>query len=70
MSDTIPLRPCPWCGPAHQHRVVALLDRFDGGHIAYVHCERCGAGGPSEYHETEAVALREACNAWNGLAAV
>lgn len=68
MTDTIALRPCPWCGPVYQSRLVALSDRFDGGYVAHIHCERCGAGGPSQYDESEEDAIRYACNAWNGRA--
>lgn len=65
MTDTIPLRPCPWCGTEERQGLVALCERFDPVHIAYIHCEKCGARGPSEYHDNEAAALRDACNAWN-----
>lgn len=61
MSDA-PLKPCPFC---FRSATVELWDTFDAGHIAYLHCESCGARGPSFYskrgHED---ALRMAREAW------
>lgn len=58
------LKRCPFCG-AGKH--VELWDRFDGGYIAHVHCESCGADGPSIYSEFSAdVALKRARWSWNG----
>ena len=55
-------RPCPFCG---EHRAVELWDLFDAGHIAHLHCEKCGADGPSIYSEKGASdAIRRSRQAW------
>ena len=59
-----PLKPCPFCGA---QRAVELWSDFDAGHVAYIHCEGCGADGPSIYGEHGAdVATQRARWAWNG----
>ena len=61
------LRPCPFCA---RKEPIDLWDRFDAGHIAHLHCEKCGADGPSIYSETSADdAIRRARFAWNRRAA-
>lgn len=61
MSD---LKPCPFCGTAGE-RLIDLWDKFDAGHIAHVHCEKCGADGPSIYSEQDAdTAIKRARWAW------
>ena len=66
MNDAA-LEPCPFCGA---RRTVELWDRFDAGHIAYLHCEGCGANGPSVYSESGAeAALVGARKGWNGRCA-
>jgi Lar family restriction alleviation protein len=40
------MKPCPFCGYLQP---IELFDVFDAGHIAHLHCERCGADGPSVY---------------------
>ena len=57
-------KPCPFCGAS---RTVELWSRFDAGHIAHLHCEGCGANGPSLYSEHSAeVAIKLARYSWNG----
>ena len=64
-----PLKPCPWCLAEGDDRLFELWDRFDAGHIAHIHCTRCGAHGPSIYSEYGAdVAIKRARFAWNGRA--
>ena len=59
------LRPCPWCRASGAF-LMDLWDTFDAGHIAHVHCSRCGAFGPSVYGEKGAPgAVRHARNLWN-----
>ena len=41
MSDD--LKPCPFCLTDGDERLIELLDTFDAGHIAHVHCTHCGA---------------------------
>ena len=58
------LKPCPFCGAS---RHVELWDAFDSGTIAHVHCEKCGADGPSIYSDYNAeTAIKRARWAWNG----
>jgi len=60
-----PLRPCPWCR-AHGVALMELWDTFDAGHIAHVHCSRCGAFGPSVYGERGVkAACEDASKKWN-----
>jgi hypothetical protein len=59
------MKPCPWCGTCGQS-LFELWDAFDGGYIAYVHCSRCGANGPSCYSEPRAdEAIAQAWRRWN-----
>lgn len=61
-TDT--LKPCPFCGAS---RTVELWVNFDAGHIAHIHCEGCGADGPSIYSEHGAqTAIKRARFGWNG----
>ncbi len=61
----VPLKPCPWCRTSGA-LLMDLWDTFDAGHIAHVHCSRCGAFGPSVYGEKGAPgAIRHARNLWN-----
>jgi hypothetical protein len=57
--------PCPFCNST---QLAELSDRFDGGRLAWVHCETCGADGPSIYadsREPEIHALEgKAMHAW------
>jgi len=67
MSTDKELLPCPFCGKS---RAIDLWDRFDAGHIAHMHCEGCGADGPSIYSERGADdAIRSARIGWNTRAA-
>lgn len=66
MSD--PLKPCPFCGNDDGDRLVELWEPFDDGHVAHVHCEKCGAGGPSEYSALAVAALTLARAKWNARA--
>lgn len=63
-----PLKPCPFC-LTEGDRLIELWDTFDAGHIAHIHCEHCGADGPSVYGEMGAAAtLARARSMWNGRA--
>jgi hypothetical protein len=43
-----------------------LWEHFDAGHIAHVHCAKCGAQGPSIYTEEGSdEAIAEARVQWN-----
>lgn len=55
------MRACPFCG-AHGDDLVVLTDVADFGSGAAVMCNCCGAIGPSDVREAQAVAL------WNGSA--
>lgn len=60
------LKQCPWCRTTGNERLYELTERFDGGHIAYIHCTHCGCRGPSEYNEeSAAAAISDARAAWN-----
>lgn len=62
------LKPCPFC-LTEGERLIELWDTFDAGHVAHIHCEKCGAFGPSVYSEEGAkIALARARWAWNGRA--
>ena len=56
------LKPCPFCGHSGEW-LTELWDRFDAGHIAHVHCQKCGADGPSMYGEVSAQATVDAARA-------
>jgi hypothetical protein len=59
-----PLKPCPFCAA---ERIVELWVRFDAGHVSHLHCEACGADGPSIYSEYgPKIAMARARAAWNG----
>lgn len=46
------MKPCPFCGCQDKdERLMDLWDRLDIGHVAFVHCTRCGTRGPSVYRE-------------------
>ena len=61
----IHLSRCPFCN-AGEDRLVDLWNSFDAGHIAHVHCEQCGADGPSIYQESPlSDLLIKARKAWN-----
>lgn len=63
-----PLKPCPFC-LTEGEKLIELWDRFDAGHIAHIHCEHCGADGPSIYSEQSAnAAIMRARFWWNGRA--
>lgn len=65
-DDSPALRPCPFCGAGGEHVVFPLWDVFDDGHIACIHCSRCGARGPSEFSDAGAsIAVEAAQAAWN-----
>ncbi len=58
------LAPCPF-GGTDGERLIELWDRFDAGHIAHIHCMKCGAFGPSFYSEAGAQdAIRQAIEGW------
>ena len=68
IDSMTPLKPCPFC-LSDGERLLDLWDRFDAGHVAHVHCYKCGASGPSIYSEQSAdVAIKRARWAWNGRA--
>lgn len=59
------LQPCPFCLTADE-RLIELWDVFDAGHIAHIHCEKCGCRGPSVYSDHSAdAALTHARRMWN-----
>lgn len=61
-----PLKPCPFCS-TEGAKLIELWDNFDAGHIAHIHCERCGADGPSVYGEMGAApTIAQARAMWNG----
>jgi NTP pyrophosphatase (non-canonical NTP hydrolase) len=65
ITDTRYLQPCPWCGTVGEP-LCDLWEAFDGGHIAHVHCAKCGADGPSIYTEEGSdAAISEARVQWN-----
>jgi hypothetical protein len=50
--------------------LIDLWNHFDGGEIAHVHCEACGANGPSIYSaQGTETAVRRARFAWGERAA-
>jgi hypothetical protein len=64
-----PLKPCPFC-LTEGAKLIELWDTFDAGHIAHIHCEHCGADGPSVYGEMGAnPTIMRARSMWNGRAA-
>ena len=64
-----PLKPCPFCLTDGDERLIELWDTFDAGHIAHIHCTRCGADGPSVYGEMGAApTIARARSMWNGRA--
>ena len=64
------LKPCPFCSTSGEERLYELSSRFDGGHIAHIHCTHCGCDGPSKYSGAdEHAAIRDAAAAWNRRAA-
>ena len=65
-----PLKPCPFCLTEGDDRLIELWDLFDAGIVAHIHCEHCGADGPSIYCEVGGVdaALFRARSMWNGRA--
>ena len=68
MDNFDKLRPCPWCHNV-EPGLLDLWGDFDAGHIARVHCERCGADGPSVYNEQGAgEAIKQARIRWNARA--
>ena len=64
-----PLKPCPFC-LTEGAKLIELWDLFDAGIVAHIHCEHCGADGPSIYCEVGGVdaALALARSVWNGRA--
>jgi hypothetical protein len=64
-----PLKPCPFC-LTEGAKLIELWDLFDAGIVAHIHCEHCGADGPSIYCEVGGVdaALARARSMWNGRA--
>lgn len=45
---------------------MELWDSFDAGHVAHIHCDRCGSFGPSIYSEISAQdAINKARAQWN-----
>ena len=64
-----PLKPCPFC-LTEGAKLIELWDLFDAGIVAHIHCEHCGADGPSIYCEVGGVdaALFRARSMWNGRA--
>lgn len=63
-----PLKPCPFC-LTEGTKLIELWDNFDAGHIAHIHCEHCGADGPSVYGEMGAEpTIARARSMWNGRA--
>ena len=45
-------------------KLIELWDLFDAGIVAHIHCEHCGADGPSIYCEVggvDALALARRC---------
>jgi hypothetical protein len=64
-----PLKPCPFC-LTEGAKLIELWDLFDAGIVAHIHCEHCGADGPSIYSEVGGVdaALFRARSMWNGRA--
>jgi hypothetical protein len=62
------LKPCPFC-LAEGSRLIELWDSFDAGVIAHIHCEHCGADGPSVYGEMGAAGtIMRARAMWNARA--
>ncbi len=60
------LKPCPFCGCNDQHVVDWLIEKFDAGHVARIHCQKCLAHGPGKYSEvSQDDATRQASKAWN-----
>ena len=63
-----PLKPCPFC-LTEGAKLIELWNSFDAGHIAHIHCEHCGADGPSVYGESGAApTIARARSMWNGRA--
>lgn len=62
-----PLKPCPFC-LTEGAKLIELWDLFDAGIVAHIHCEHCGADGPSIYCEVGGAdaALFRARSMWNG----
>ena len=48
------LKPCPFC-LTEGAKLIELWDLFDAGIVAHIHCEHCGADGPSIYCEVGGV---------------
>lgn len=46
----VPLSPCPFCG-TEGGRLVEVCETIADGHVAHIHCEHCGADGPSVYSQ-------------------
>ena len=64
-----PLKPCPFC-LTEGAKLIELWDLFDAGIVAHIHCEHCGADGPSVYSEMGATAaILRSRSMWNGRAA-
>ena len=59
------LKPCPW-PTCRKDAAIALWDRLDDDlWAAHIHCQACGAGGPSMSAESAQQAVDAAAAAWN-----
>ena len=54
------LKPCPFCAA---ERTVEICAPFEAGHIAHLHCEACGADGPSIFSDLGAQAATNGARA-------